>query len=228
MGRALQIAEWAKQNEIALGGIGLDIEPPYRMMAQMNTGNFRGFARSLINYRMRNLRQGQAQNSVSRINDSVAQLREDQGIYVETYTAPPLLHKFLGLPTPSNVDGGAEMLYSSLYPFGNALFSVLWGIEQHSPALGIVNGVPGQTPGRDFGGKLAGMPENQRESALRKMHLTDEQLARDLQHANSVSIRKLGQPLSRIYVFALNAPNVAIRVSRIRKYILGGTGQPVL
>jgi len=214
MSRALQIAEWADQSGIALGGIGLDIEPSLQTMEHMSTGQLGAFAKSIIDYRRWTLQQSQRQGALSRINDGVAQLREDPGIYVETYTAPPLLHKFLGLPTPNTADGRVEMLYSSLYGMRSVLFRILWRIHD-DPAFGIVNGVPGQTPGRDFGEKLRHMGKNEREKELKKMHLTDGQLAEDLRIANAISIRKTGHPLSRVYVFAMNAPNVAVRVNAI-------------
>ncbi len=202
--RVDMILRYAESQDVDLKAIGLDIEFPLQDQVALATGKLPEFMLRMMRHRLDYLRMKKhGKDPRPRLQDAVNRYMES-GVFVETYQTLPSLMKLFGLPVIQTSDN-VEMLYTSVVSpvLRKLIFRTLWD-PRHTPAFGIVNGVNGRTPGRDFGN---GLPR----------HLTYNKLADDIVMARQVRERKLAMPLSRICVFALNAPEVAARVQWVAK-----------
>lgn len=184
-----EIQRWANGKGILLHRIGFDFEIPIQLMRAFFSKDTRSLVQEFLKY-LKALREREWANAYFRNY-------LESGIKTEFYTFPKVLRPILG--------GGlrllqewrvVEMLYSSTLPqrLGR------WLLQRRDPftipALGIVSGVEGETPGVNLSG---GLPR----------HLTTDGLARDIS-----STLKRDPSLKEAYLFAFNGPSVLHMLSK--------------
>lgn len=194
-----RVLEWAKDNNLKLEGVGLDIEKPLPYLSAFNQANFSAIRIAMRQYRAESRAEARVFDPVKKMENLIEDIKSENYL-TETYVFPTALGKKLfGGMHVENADRTVEMDYLTVLPRalrfgGNALRLML--SDTAIPALGLINGVEGQTPGRDLSGKL---PD----------HLTEAELA------TQMSIVLERRPESRdIYLFGLNHPAVAQMGSR--------------
>lgn len=187
--RVAEIVSWMNAYDLKIERIGFDLEWPVQIATAQQSGNWLEFFRLFKEYK--NKFHPKAQENFEKILRSLKAL----GIEYEFYSFPPIMHKLsatgLTIPKGSRV---IEMDYSSFSP----RFIAQWIIKKTRdfntiPAIGIVNGIEGETPGRMLSKRLP-------------YHLTAEDIRMD--------VEAIGDS-DEIYVFALNS------ASALRKILFG-------
>ena len=181
------IQQWADREGILFRRFGFDFEIPIQLMRAF----FSKDRRALVSELWRYLKAfGERKWANGYFRKYIETLHADE-VETEFYVFPRILRVLLGGGmTPLPGWRMVEMLYTS------AMSRKLGGwITRHRdrsaiPALGIVSGVEGMTPGMDLGG--GDLPH----------HLTTEELAGD------ISALWAAPSLNEVYLFALNGSKV--------------------
>lgn len=179
--RIEEILKWTEEFDVSYVRLGFDIEWPVQIATAVASGKFLKALRMIKAYKK--TWNPHAQDRF----ESILKFLESFGIDYEFYAFPKAMEFMsvtgLTIPEGSRV---IEMDYTSFYP--SSLASRILRKTRNPntiPAIGIVNGIPGQTPGRMLSPKLPN-------------HLKAADIKRDF----SV-ISEDGEPLE-LYVFALN------------------------
>lgn len=177
--RTREILEWAKASNVPFERIGFDLEAPISALKDISSGHLTRGTKAILQYML----------YIGRRHVQAAFERDipTQGVSSEFYVFPKWLHPFLGggLSAPKD-KRTIVMAYASTMP--NPLLgfkAMMLGSNGAIPAVGLLNGVKGQTPGRDFGG---GMPK----------HLSVRDLALQL---DAIERAKCAEA----YIFAMNS-----------------------
>jgi hypothetical protein len=151
--RTNDILAWATENNLRYNRIGFDLEAPVQVLAALNSGKLPTAAMAILQTMLLKGRKVLQSRFVQYV----------QGIRsAEFYVFPKMLHSLLGggLTPPEGLGVRTiVMAYSSMIL--NPLFgfkAMMAGNDKKViPAIGLLNGIEGETPGRDFGG---GMPKH--------------------------------------------------------------------
>jgi|GEM_PF-3702023 len=176
-----RILQRAGENDLQLEAIGFDLELPIGVLQTLAK---QGPSAAMAAY-LRFLRENYSQ---------VVDAQQRLEAYINYLTLLKVPSEFYVFPRPLGFLGGGlrppkgsrqiEMLYTSMVPPRlQSLYLRLARDKGAIPALGIVGGRPGETPGRYFGGSLP-------------RHLTSAEL--------SAAIRQVSSPGGQLYVFALD------------------------
>lgn len=193
--RTMDTLEWFSDNNLRLARVGFDIEKPLDYLRAASSFNPSGLLRAARSYRALVREQAKRFDPVQRMEGLLHDVTAASQLPTDAYVFPrPLKHLFGGMDI-QNADRYVEMVYlSALLPSfmhlgGRAVNHFL--SEGATPALGLVNGVPGETPGRRL---TRGLPS----------HLSETQLIGQI---GAILDDDLETP--NIYIFALNHPSVA-------------------
>ncbi len=177
--RVVEIISWSEKYNVKLERVGFDLEWPVQLAQAQQSGKWIKFFKLFKSYKKKFDPHAQAN-----FEKTLGTL-EAFGIGYEFYVFPPILHKLsaTGLEIPEGARV-IEMDYSSFSP----RFIAQWIIRKTRdwktiPAIGIVNGIEKETPGRMLSPKL---PRN----------LTSEDIGKDLSTIGRTN---------ELYVFAMNS-----------------------
>lgn len=196
--RTEKTIDWAESYRIELGGIGFDLEKPFEYVKALAT-------KSLVNVLKAHREYRNALSEIDPSHDPVKSLArfindlKSSGLNTQVYCMPRGLKRVSGDFSRKEIDElGSDEIIEMAYTSTESdmlvkrarLFKLLWS-KDTIPAIGLLSGVEGQTPGRNFGGDT---PD----------HLDIHQLLEHLE-----AIKKSSTPPEKVYLFALNHPNVA-------------------
>jgi len=177
-----KLLNWQRKYNLGLAKVGLDIEWPLQVARAFSSNDFARGLRLFWEYRKNIPKNAQEEF------EKLLQLLRVKATPVQFYEFPKILGWFFpsGLKIPKNAEV-VEMDYSSMLPKILVLLLMkVFRSKKRIPALGIINGVSEETPGRMLGPQLP-------------RHLTAEDLRKD--------IEAVGQQ-DEIYLFALNGVKV--------------------
>lgn len=187
------ILDWINKKGLDYWALGFDLEVPIQLARAWFSKDYRTLVRELLKF----FRALSNRECANRLFTQYIEGLHSCGIPTEFYVFPPLLRPILGGGLPTLPWWWLiEMDYSSAFPrkLGE------WILRNRDllaiPALGIVSGIEGQTPGVNLGG---GLPH----------HLTPEELARDIRTVNS----------EEMYLYALNSPEVLVTLESAWKLV---------
>lgn len=197
--RTNEVIHWATRYDLSFESIGFDNEWPIQTAILPKQGHPIRFVWEVLGFLFSRLKIGGQSNEMF-----LAYLLtlEEKGIVVEHYTFSDKVSWFMGGGLNGLSDNRfVEMVYTSMMPKA-ATGVVLEGFwdQGNIPAIGIINGVPGETPGRDLGKKLP-------------RHYTDDELEAVLSYV-------LRQKPQELYVFALNHVRCLQQYLRVLSVVL--------
>lgn len=111
------LINWVADNDLAIKGIGFDVELPVQWSAQALKKGIGGYALAVLRRRWEKLYQADKRGEKPNQQFSyIVGRAKGQGIPTEAYTMPKPLSSFLGLFEPEGVDREFTMVYTSDLP----------------------------------------------------------------------------------------------------------------
>ncbi len=200
-----QIKEWAKQHGLKISTIGFDLEKPLEFIKAVAKKNIIETAKEIRKYRKAAKEQETLHgDSTANLSGYIEQLKRE-GFKTEIYDMPGFAKPMLGCMDVKNADTTYEMLYTSDFPRALQKRAVhMMKSKGTSPAMGIVTGKEGETPGREF---TKGVLPN---------HLSEEDLEKNIEALLDVELDfgKRKFTLRNFYLFALNDAKVAMMLEK--------------
>ena len=212
--KVVAIDEWLEEYNLDIVTLGFDLELPLSLVASVSQRQVVDAIKAWFEYRG-SIKGNRLEGTDPQTRfEMILKATQNMGYRQEFYTFP---RRFRWLMNPGVTPPvGAreiEMVYSSdlpVMPLGLGVDALL--SPGAIPAIGIINGVEGQTPGRDFGRLLYPSDPN----ASRPInHLGPDEILRDIRAlmGKRVDFAANHCTLGELYVFALNAPKVAFMVN---------------
>jgi hypothetical protein len=215
-----KVLEWSKEKDLQIDSIGLDLEPPFdfhydlwRDIKPENYPNRVSYIKDWMKHKidiswywLNYINECKKyKNDVKLLSEYLNNLQDDQ-IKTTLYSS---IIWFSPMDIPNfNPDKKVQLRYTNIIT--NPIFKKFLNPD-FVAALGIVNGIDGETPGRDFSKGV--MPD----------HLTDIDLINYI--ASTLSLYRTTKDgadalnsIFQFYIFALNDPSVVKRVYDILKY----------
>lgn len=185
------IHNWIQMDKLEIAGYGFDLEYNIQIAEKMDYPLQFGW--ELIKFWVKGIKKLIHANVEYQL--FVEELIE-QGIFVEEYVMPRLIHTFIGGGLWPKSKNPVVMNYTSYYPKALRrlileLSCRIWPFKGSTSAIGIFSGVEGMTPGVNISKKLPS-------------HLSSRDLAVQLK----LLVKKLGH--KNIHIFALATPQTAM------------------
>jgi hypothetical protein len=217
-----RILKWRDLEELTFAGIGFDIEKPLNYLAAINNMTVAPSRYGIYELYLADRAYRFAQREEMRVYGSpqtkmsqlVSRIRRE-GLWTEAYVMPRFA-RILGGDLELDVDKTVQMLYTSPLPVLPVLMPFVLRLLRDPrtiPALGIVTGIEGLTPGVDL---TKGRPTK---------HLSQEALERDLRACMNQGLTLpdgTHTTLSETYLFAMNHARVAQRMLAAQRKVVGG------